>query len=104
MLDKKLAKQKFIFPSVSLVKFLKIISDNNRLKILCLLNKKELCVNEISKSLSLSQNLVSSHLKIMLNFQLINVKKSGKHNYYSIHKNTFKKNNLLLFNFLNKYE
>ncbi len=87
-----------------LARFLRIIGDDNRLKILCLLKDKELYVDELSLNLDLAQNLVSSHLKIMLDFKLIKTRNVGKKNYYSINNITFKKYNNLLTNFLKNYE
>ncbi len=87
-----------------LARFLRIIGDDNRLKILCLLKDKDLYVDELSFNLGLAQNLISSHLKVLLNFKLIIVKRVGKKNYYTINKDTFKKYNSLLINFLKNYE
>lgn len=87
-----------------LAKFLRIIGDDNRLRILCLLKNGERCVCEIYPNLDLSQNLVSSHLKIMLDFGLLKIRQEWKNNYYSINSVIFKKYNLLLTTFLNKYE
>ncbi|MFA6194616.1 MAG: metalloregulator ArsR/SmtB family transcription factor [Patescibacteria group bacterium] len=87
-----------------LAKFLRIIGDDNRLRILCLLKNGERCVCEIYPNLNLSQNLVSSHLKIMLDFNLLKIRQEWKKNYYSINPIIFKKYNLSLTNFLKKYE
>jgi ArsR family transcriptional regulator len=87
-----------------LAKFLRIIGDDNRLRILCLLKDGEHCVCEISPNLDLAQNLVSSHLKIMLDFGLLKIRQEWKRNYYSINPVIFKKYNLSLFNFLKNYE
>lgn len=84
--------------------FLKVIGEDNRLKILCLLKDSERCVCEIYENLDLSQNLTSSHLRVLKDFGLINVRQEGKRNYYFINKLTFKKYNLLLTAFLKKYE
>jgi ArsR family transcriptional regulator len=88
----------------NLAKLLRIIGDDNRLRILCLLKKGEYCVCEISPALDLAQNLVSSHLKVMLDFGLIKVRQEWKRNYYFINRPIFKKYNLLLTNFLKNYE
>ena len=88
----------------NLAKFLRIIGDDNRLRILCLLKDGERCVCEIYPNLYLSQNLVSSHLKIMLDFDLLKVRREWKKNYYSINPAIFKKYNLSLTNFLKNYE
>lgn len=88
----------------NLAKLLKVISEDNRLRILCLLKDGERCVCEIYDNLDLSQNLVSSHLRILKDFELIDVRREWRRNYYSINKKTFKKFNLLLSNFLKNYE
>ena len=88
----------------NLAKFLRIIGDDNRLRILCLLKDGERCVCEIYPNLDLSQNLVSSHLKIMLDFGLLKIRQEWKKNYYSINSIIFKKYNLSLTNFLKNYE
>lgn len=77
--------------------FLKIIAEENRLKILCILNKeKEVCVCSILKELSLSQNLVSHHLKVLKDFNLISSKKEGRWILYSINKKEINKYQKLL--------
>jgi DNA-binding transcriptional ArsR family regulator len=63
---------------LSLREFLRTISDTNRLRILCLLTKKELCVCEIFEALNLSQNLVSHHLKKLEELALVEKRKIGK--------------------------
>lgn len=45
------------------IPFLKTVSEENRLKILCFLKSGEKCVCEIEEFLHLPQNLVSHHLK-----------------------------------------
>ena len=66
------------------VVFLKIVSDENRLNILCILKNKELCVNDIWQYLDLSQNLVSHHLKVLKDFGLVQSKKDGVKVIYSL--------------------
>lgn len=98
-LNKKLSAE-----FADLAKSLRIIGDDNRLRILCLLKDGERCVCEIYQNLDLPQNLVSSHLKIMLDFGLLSVRQEWKKNYYSINKKVFKQYNLLLNDFFKKYE
>jgi ArsR family transcriptional regulator len=88
----------------NLSKLLKVISEDNRLRILCLLKGGERCVCEIYENLDISQNLASSHLRVLKNFGLINARQEWKRNYYSIDRKIFKKYNLLLTNFLKDYE
>ena len=81
------------------VKFLKIISEKNRLKILCFLEKDEKCVCEIWQYLKLPQNLVSHHLKTLKDFDLILSRKEGVKIFYKINKKVVKK----YLKLLNKY-
>lgn len=89
---------------IGLAKFLRIIGDNNRLKILCLLKNKELYVDELSCNLDLAQNLISSHLKVLASFDLIKIRREGNKNYYRTNNLVFKKYNSLLTSFLKNYE
>lgn len=88
----------------SLASFLRVIGENNRLKILCLLKNGERCVCEIWQNLDLPQNLISSHLKILKNSSLIISRRQGKNIHYSINKKMFKKYNSLLTIFFKNYE
>lgn len=85
------------------VEFLKIISEENRLKILCILRNGEKCVCEIWHYLELPQNLTSHHLKILKDFGLISSKKYGLKVFYSLNKNIIGKYTKLLNKFLNSY-
>ncbi|MCX6810778.1 MAG: metalloregulator ArsR/SmtB family transcription factor [Candidatus Berkelbacteria bacterium] len=68
-----------------LADFLRIISEENRLKIICFLQKSnERCVCEIQEFLTLPQNLISHHLKVLRDFDLLNSRKEGLKVYYSI--------------------
>jgi ArsR family transcriptional regulator len=88
----------------NLAGFLKIIAEENRLKILCLLRKGDKCVCEIWQQLNLSQNLTSSHLKVLRDAELIGYRKKGLNVYYSINKKNIKKYNSILTNLLQTYE
>ncbi len=73
------------------VDFLRVISEENRLLLLCLLKKGEMCVCEIWQHLGLPQNLVSHHLKVLKNFGLIKSHREGTKIIYSLNlKNTKK--------------
>ena len=75
---------------LKLEEFLKIISDTNRLRILCLLVKKEFCVCEIFKALQLPQNLVSHHLAKLKKLALVQERKEGTFIIYSIDQKVLK--------------
>ena len=82
------------------VEFLKTISEENRLKILCLLKEDEKCVCEIWQYLKLPQNLVSHHLKVLKDFDLISSRKERVKIFYKINKKAVKKHLKSLNNFL----
>lgn len=87
-----------------LAKFLRVIGEDNRLKILCLLKDGELCVCEIVENLDMPQNLISTHLKALKDMKLVESRQEWKRVYYSISKKAFKRYNSLLTNFLKNYE
>ena len=64
--------------------FLKLISDNSRLQILCILQKNEHCVCELMEETKLSQSLVSHHLKDLKDAGLVTDRKDSKWVYYSL--------------------
>ncbi|MFA6963868.1 MAG: metalloregulator ArsR/SmtB family transcription factor [Patescibacteria group bacterium] len=63
-------------------KFLKVIADPNRLKILTLLSHDCKCVCDISEALNLPQNLVSHHLGKLKEAGVLSEHKRG---YFSVH-------------------
>lgn len=75
---------------LKLKEFLKIISDTNRLRILCLLAKKELCVCEIFKALKLPQNLVSHHLAKLKDLALVEERREGTFIIHSVNQKALK--------------
>lgn len=69
---------------VKLSALLKIVSENSRLQILCIIQKDEHCVCELMKETKLSQSLISHHLKDLKNVNLVSDRKEGKWVYYSL--------------------
>ncbi len=63
---------------------MKALSDPNRLKILKLLQRREMCVCDIKKMLGVAQPTVSKHLKILENAGLVDSKKEGLWVYYGL--------------------
>jgi len=82
---------------------LKIIAEENRLKILCILKAGERCVCDIWQDLDIPQNLASHHLKVLKDAGLIDSRKEGLKMIYWIKKKEMSKFNLLLNNFLQTY-
>ncbi len=68
----------------ALAETLKVLSDVNRLRIMCLLFSGEKCVCEIEEGLDISQPLASHHLKVLLAAGLVEVRKEGTWSYYSL--------------------
>ena len=64
--------------------FLKAIAEPNRLRILCMLSEGCSCVGDISKRLDIPHNLVSFHLKSLLNAGLLERERKGNKSIYSI--------------------
>lgn len=56
---------------------MKALSDSNRIKIIKLLEQKELCVCEITSALGLAQPTVSKHLKLLEDAELIASRKDA---------------------------
>ena len=67
-------------------KLMKLLSDNNRLRVLMLLIKKELCVCQVMGVLGVSQPLVSRNLKLLSDAGFLEERKEGKLVYYSMKK------------------
>lgn len=65
---------------------LKSFADDKRLTILELLKNNEICACELLASLNISQSTLSHHMKILVDAQLVQARKSGKWTYYSINK------------------
>lgn len=68
--------------------FLKTVGEENRLRILCLLQQGERCVCEIWQYLDLPQNLTSHHLGVLKEHGLIRSRKEGLKVFYSIDEKT----------------
>ena len=68
----------------SLAELFKVFGDTTRIRILCALFKKELCVCEISEIIQMGQSAVSHQLRILRASSLVRVRRDGKSSYYSL--------------------
>lgn len=68
----------------TLSSLLKLIGEESRLKILCILGQGRHCVCEIEKHVDQSQSLISHHLKDLKNAGLISDEKKGLRVHYSL--------------------
>lgn len=59
------------------LKVIKALSDRNRVKIIKMLQGREMCVCELQAALELSQPSVSKHLKILEEAGLVESRKAG---------------------------
>ena len=85
-----------------LAEFLGIISEENRLKIICFLKSGEQCVCKIWQFLELPQNLISHHLKVLKDSKLLGSRKEGLNVYYSLNEVEMERYKEILNKILNK--
>ncbi len=87
---------------IGVEKFLKIISEENRLQILYLLREGERCVCEVYELLKITQNLASHHLRVLKDFGLIKSRKEGRRVFYFIDRKVFNQHIKLLNKIINE--
>ncbi|MDI4638274.1 MULTISPECIES: ArsR/SmtB family transcription factor [Halomonadaceae] len=63
---------------------LKAMANENRLRILCLLDGAELSVSELNVRLSLSQSALSQHLAILRREGMVSTRRASQTIYYSL--------------------
>ena len=68
---------------MTLLRWLKALSDDTRLRLLHMLSRYELSVGEIVQALGMSQPRVSRHLKILADAGLLRVRRDGLWAFYS---------------------
>jgi len=59
------------------IKVMKALSDGNRVKVIKMLQRRNLCVCEIQEALGLAQSTVSKHLRLLEEAGLISYSKEG---------------------------
>src|SRR5512136_1638839 len=67
-----------------MVKCLRALGDENRLRIVMLLRERELCVLEVVGALGISQPLASSHLAVLREAGLATAHREGRRIRYSL--------------------
>jgi len=70
----------------SLFSLLKLVTEESRLKLLCILKEKEHCVCELMEHVKMSQSLISHHLKDLKDEGIVSDEKKGLYVYYSLTK------------------
>lgn len=72
------------FPMASIVKSLRSLGDETRLRLLLLLQQEELSVVEIQEILGMGQSRISSHLAQLRQAGLVRDRRAGKNIYYQL--------------------
>lgn len=67
-----------------LAELFKVFGDSTRVRILSALSLSELCVNDLSALLGLTQSAVSHQLRALRSAKLVRARKDGKAVYYSL--------------------
>jgi ubiquinone/menaquinone biosynthesis C-methylase UbiE len=68
----------------SILKSLRLLADDTRLRLLLLLRQEELSVAELCEILGMGQSRISSHLAQLRTAQLVTDRRSGKNIYYAV--------------------
>ena len=74
----------------------KVLSDESRLRILMLLQERELCVCQIMAVLNISQPLISRNLSLLSRAGFLDARREGKLMFYRKKKSLTKRNSLII--------
>jgi ArsR family transcriptional regulator len=66
----------------------KAMSDENRLRIVEMLTKGEMCACDLLEKLEITQPTLSHHMKVLSECGLVNIRKDGKWSHYSLNCDT----------------
>ncbi|WP_103027284.1 ArsR/SmtB family transcription factor [Salinibacter altiplanensis] len=66
------------------VRLLKGFADQTRLRILCLLRDREVCVHDIVEALGMTQSAISHQLRVLRDARLVSHRREGRHVYYRL--------------------
>jgi len=67
-----------------IIKIIKAVADKTRLRLLERIRRREVCACELLFFVKVSQPAVSQHLKVLLDTELIKVRKKGAKRLYSL--------------------
>ena len=67
-----------------MAEFFRLLGDANRLRILSVLAKQQLCVGDIANLLDMSESAVSHQLRALRSLRLVNYRKQGRKVYYRL--------------------
>lgn len=83
---------------------LKVLSDPNRLKIIDILSCGERCVCDILDFFEFTQPTLSHHMKVLMDANLVKMRKDAQWNYYSLNKPKLNEIIIVLLNIFNETE
>lgn len=69
---------------IDLAELFKVFGDSTRMKIICVLMEKEMCVCDIASVIGASVSATSHQLRILKQAKLVKYQKKGKVVYYSL--------------------
>ena len=84
MTNETLTMEDMLKQSTEAAGFLKALSNQNRLMILCHLIEEELSVTALNEKLPLSQSALSQHLAVLRKDDLVSTRRESQTIYYSI--------------------
>lgn len=85
-------------------KIMKAVADSNRLKIIDILSCGERCACDILKYFDFTQPTLSHHMKVLIDCGIVDSRKEGIWNYYSLNSSNCNKLVLFLMNLVTDTE
>jgi DNA-binding transcriptional ArsR family regulator len=85
---------------IELADALKMLSDPNRLRMMCFLLTGEKCVCDVERELGISQQLTSHHLNVLKEAGFLKMRKEGTSSHYSVDREYLKQINDMFEQFL----
>ncbi len=82
--SKTAINEKFNIDTSEASKLLKALANENRLRVLCYLDKGELSVSELNERLALSQSALSQHLAVLRRDGIVQTRRASQTIYYSL--------------------
>lgn len=67
-----------------MAEFFGLLADPNRLRILSVLARNELCVGDLAIALGMSESAVSHQLRTLKSLRLVNYRRQGRHIFYQL--------------------
>uniref|UniRef100_A0A832M438 Transcriptional regulator n=1 Tax=Oscillatoriales cyanobacterium SpSt-402 TaxID=2282168 RepID=A0A832M438_9CYAN len=67
-----------------MAEFLGFLADPNRLRILSILAKQEMCVGDLALTLGMTESAVSHQLRTLRTIRLVSSRKQGRHVFYRL--------------------